>query len=74
MNLRNRELYTHRNMIDCMIYIQNLYRYPNGDCKVKIKWFTRSGGDLGVSDTYVIKQKDLKNWRYVDPYNPPDYR
>lgn len=54
--------YIHKNMLDCVIVVQNSFRLPDGRYKLKIHWFNRRGLDLGIRENVVINREQIPNW------------
>ena len=62
---KQHHIYTHKNMIDCNIYVLKSYMIPDGRYKLKIRWFLKNGMDLNLQETVVVKREQVKNWREV---------
>lgn len=54
--------YTHKRMLDLVAYVFTSYRVNDGRYKLKVRWFTRSGLDLGIVEKITILPGKNKGW------------
>ena len=53
---------THERMLDIAAHCEKSFRLPNGDWKVKVTWFSRSGYSLGIRETIRIRKAQIRFW------------
>jgi len=54
--------YTHKNMLDCAIFILESCEMQNGDYDLKICWFNKRGLNIGIIEKIIIHRDQIGNW------------
>lgn len=54
--------YTHKNMLDMVIYVYCVTPVNEEYTNLKVKWFNRRGLDINQEETVKIKNSDFNNW------------
>ena len=62
MRFKQGGIYTHQNMLDMVVFVQQVFPVNEDYVKLKVKWFNRRGMDIHVEETITIQKKDLKFW------------
>lgn len=54
--------YTHTSMLDCMVLVRKSFKIRPKRYKLKIRWFTRTGMDMGIDETIDIYEEQFDKW------------
>lgn len=62
MKFEKGKSYTHKNMLDMIIKVLEVYPTNKNCSALCIRWFNRRGLDIGIMEDIKIKNKDLPFW------------
>ena len=62
MKFEKGKLYTHRNMLDCIIHVLGPVYQDSEGYVLKVSWWVRAGYSLNMQETISIKRSDLQHW------------
>lgn len=62
MTFHRGRCYTHKNMLDMVIYVTHIVFKGNNYTKLRIRWFNRRGLDINQEEVVKIKVSEYENW------------
>lgn len=62
MKFEKGKVYTHKNMLDMVVYVQHAFPANKDYLLLKIKWFNRRGMDINQEETVKIYKNEFFNW------------
>lgn len=62
MTFEKGKFYTHKNMLDMIIYVQHVVSSEDDPLKLRIAWFNNRGMNINQEETVNIYHKELPNW------------
>lgn len=66
MNFKVNKFYTHKRMLDMVIYVRYIFLPEDGHTKLRIKWFNNGGMDVNIEETVKILKSEFHNWKGWD--------
>lgn len=62
MKFEQGKVYTHKNMLDTIVYVLQVLPVNNDYTKLKVKWFNRRGMDLNIEEVIEINKSEFSRW------------
>lgn len=62
MKFERNKIYTHKNMLDMLVFVIYDYMPFESYTKLRIKWFNRRGLDVNQEETIKITNEEAINW------------
>jgi hypothetical protein len=63
MKFEKGKVYTHKNMLDMVIFVQDTYHdFDKNAIYLKIRWYNRRGMDINTEEIIRIVKSELGNW------------
>lgn len=62
MKFEQGKVYTHQNMLDLVIFVQQIFPVNENYLKLKVRWFNRRGMDIKLEETIKINKSEFPRW------------
>ena len=62
MRFEQGKTYSHQNMLDTLIFVQQVFPVNKDYVKLKVRWFTRTGLDIKLEETIRVNKSEFKRW------------
>jgi hypothetical protein len=62
MKFEEGKSYTHKRMLDCVIYVRHVAFESDEVIKLKVSWFNNRGMSLRISESINIREHEFNNW------------
>jgi len=66
MEFKKYGVYTHENMLDMVIYVQQILWVNDKYAKLKVKWFNRRSMDINLEEQVKILKSEFCRWHEWD--------